>query len=457
MAPLSTNKTWTKLAHHLKALDPVSLALHLDDHVETKIYTPGSIISGRVDVTTGKDFAFDAFNIDLMGETTTNIQTSFGDPRHTRHIFLKLSMPLSSSVFPASRVFEAYQTYSIPFTFTVPYHLPSKACKHTECEDIRERHLCLPPSMGYWEGKDQAPSAARIDYSVRVMVAPQPGKNGKQGKPITTQRFVKVIPTQFAEAASPISTHTKHPLIKDRSFHQDLLSHKTGDIKVSTSIPEPVVLSTEGSQVSDSLLTINVEFTPKKGEAALPDIHAKSVQVEAHTHYSFAHVNCLPDREDILGSFPMIVPFFTSNKMATQPSNKLVWETQSDSYVPSKLCRRDSGAEIDDFSDEEQASTTSGQLNHQKKYSATLQVPISLPISNKRLFLPSFYSCIISRTYNLRLVLGAGSLASTIILNVPLEVVVEGSGDLVTNCLPDYAHIDLEELTPLEALPSYTP
>ncbi|CAG9951914.1 unnamed protein product [Clonostachys rosea f. rosea IK726] len=457
MAPLSSNKTWTKLAHHLKALDPVSVALHLDDHVETKIYTPGSIISGRVDVTTDKDFAFDTFNIDFMGETTTNIQTSFGDPRHTRHIFLKLSMPLSRSVLPESKIFEAYQTHSIPFTFTVPYHLPSKACKHTECEDLHERHLCLPPSMGYWEGKDQSPNAARIDYNVRVMLTPRPGKNGKQGKPTTTQRSVKVLPTQFAEAASPVSAHTKHPLTKDRSFHQDLLSQKTGDIKVSTSIPEPVVLSVEGSQVSDSMLTVNVEFTPQKGEAALPDLHAKSMQVEAHTHYSFAHVNLLPDREDILGSLPMIVPFFTSNKMTVQPSNKLVWETQSDSYKPSKLCRRDSGAEIDDLSDEDQASTTSGELNHQKKYTATLQVPISLPVSNKKLFLPSFYSCIISRTYNLRLVLGAGSLASTIILNVPLEVVVEGAGDSAPNSLPDYAHIDLEDVIPLEALPSYTP
>jgi hypothetical protein len=296
--------------------------------------------------------------------------------------------------------------------------------------------------MGYWEGKDQSPNAARIDYNVRVMLTPRPGKNGKQGKPKTTQRSVKVLPTQFAEAASPVSAHTKHPLTKDRSFHQDLLSQKTGDIKVSTSIPEPVVLSVEGSQVSDSMLTVNVEFTPQKGEAALPDLHAKSMQVEAHTHYSFAHVNLLPDREDILGSLPMIVPFFTSNKMTVQPSNKLVWETQSDSYKPSKLCRRDSGAEIDDLSDEDQASTTSGELNHQKKYTATLQVPISLPVSNKKLFLPSFYSCIISRTYNLRLVLGAGSLASTIILNVPLEVVVEGAGDSAPNSLPDYVSSD---------------
>ncbi|KOS21550.1 hypothetical protein ESCO_005180 [Escovopsis weberi] len=70
------------------------------------------------------------------------------------------------------------------------------------------------------------------------------------------------------------------------------------------------------------------------------------------------------------------------------------------------------------------------------KYTTEVEIPFTIPSRNRNVFVPSFHSCLISRTYTLRLNLSIGPAFSAVRLSIPFQVGVEtvhdpqGGGEL---------------------------
>ncbi|EGU81296.1 hypothetical protein FOXB_08191 [Fusarium oxysporum f. sp. conglutinans Fo5176] len=72
------------------------------------------------------------------------------------------------------------------------------------------------------------------------------------------------------------------------------------------------------------------------------------------------------------------------------------------------------------------------------RHTATLPISITLPSPDNKILLPTFYSCLISRTYILEVVLAARSHGSSFTLRFPLQVAVDGNNETDTNSIPAY-------------------
>lgn len=123
--------------------------IEIDQHYTYKIYTPGSLIAGHVTISTPSDVLFHNIDILFVGSAATRnfVQP---DPVCTTRPFLKLCMPIDDASFPSGHLFKASKMYTIPFHFVVPAQLLLGSCRH-RCKNaaVQERHLRLPPSMGF--------------------------------------------------------------------------------------------------------------------------------------------------------------------------------------------------------------------------------------------------------------------------------------------------------------------
>ncbi|KAF4997965.1 hypothetical protein FGRMN_3485 [Fusarium graminum] len=432
------------------------LDVSIDRHFEAKIYTSGSTITGSVSMSPQTNLTVDAFEIHFTGSATTLIQMFHqGTTPKSGHKFLILRMPIPESALPPSGVLQAGKTYEVPFSFVIPYQLPSAACKHRN-PVIRERHLQLPPTVGAWEHDDMAVHTVAINYGINARALFKSDK----GKPIILERThaVKVMP--FLPEQPPLHIVPGNPrftLSQEKAIRKDILSSKIGFIRASTFQPNPVIISADKLQPSECSLSIDLEFWPTAKKAVPPQMYVKSASIKASTYYSTGHLSFLPDQH----SFPHVMPnpilsFVLDESAEVNQSPKLEWQAFSESfYAPSS--RR--GSENSNLSDE--TSPTSSRRGSKSsdiirtespKHTATLPVSIILPSPDNKILLPTFYSCLISRTYILEVVLASRTHGSSFALRLPLQIAVEGHNEMGVNHVPTYEQVqanqDLYDILP---------
>ncbi|KAK2473538.1 hypothetical protein H9L39_15713, partial [Fusarium oxysporum f. sp. albedinis] len=163
--------------------------------------------------------------------------------------------------------------------------------------------------------------------------------------------------------------------------------------------PKPVVISANKLQPSNCQLSVDLEFWPTSKKAAPPEICGKSAAIKASTYYSTGHISFLPDQHNNPSVTPNPILSFVLDENAT--SNDII-KTES------------------------------------PRHTATLPISITLPSPDNKILLPTFYSCLISRTYILEVVLAARSHGSSFTLRLPLQVAVDGNNETDTNSIPAY-------------------
>jgi hypothetical protein len=418
------------------------LEVSIDRHFEAKIYTSGSTITGSVSVSPQANLTVDAFEIVFTGSATTLIQMFHqGTMPKSGHKFLLLRMPIPETALPPGGVLKAGQTYEVPFSFVIPYQLPSAACRHRN-PVIRERHLQLPPTVGSWEHDDMAVHTISINYGVNVRAS----FKSEKGKPIVLERThpVKVMP--FVPEQPPLHIVPGNPrftLSQEKAIRKDILSSKIGFIRATTCQPEPVIISADKLQPSDCSLNIDLEFWPTSKKSVPPEMYAKAASIKASTYYSTGHLSFLPDQHN----FPSVMPnpilsFVLDESAEVNQSPKVEWEAVSGSPSASSSRR---GSENSDFVDEprptnsRRGSKSSDVIKTEApRYTATLPVSITLPSPDNKILLPTFYSCMISRTYILEVVLASRAHGSSFTLRLPLQIAVEGQHEAGVNHVPTY-------------------
>ncbi|EGU81557.1 hypothetical protein FOXB_07929 [Fusarium oxysporum f. sp. conglutinans Fo5176] len=372
--------------------DP-KLEINIDGHYESKIYTFGSAISGFVTITAHNQLPFQSLQIDLRGITSTcGHAFQYGTPFKT-HAFMQLQMPISASALSISQSLEPGQLYHVPFRFVIPEQLSTTACNHQNTA-VRERHLRPPPSMGVWDHDDLAGGSAHVDYVIRGRLVLSKNKRGEE-QYLDQSRSVKVIP------ALP-----EQPPLHVRPESSDYCLSQTKTIR------KGVIATIE--TFTNFWLGI---------DGYLPDHHEKpSNSVAPTAPWLTSHALVLKDRERVYW------------KKGHQPISEKGSERRFSE--PAHIIRDCTEPQVIPRS----ASCASYCLDSSKTpgYKATIQQSFKLPTENS-LFLPTFYSCLISRTYRIRLTLAIGTYGTTISLVVPLQIAANGLDDAQDNSQLRYA------------------
>lgn len=418
--------------------------IKLDQHWSSKSYTSGSKVTGNVIISTQRDVAYDGFDIFFTGTAYTRVDfvSQYSSANYASRPFMKLRMPLSPADFPSNRVFEAGRTYTIPFHFVVPHQLTLSACNHpVEHEGIRDHHLQLPPTMGFWERNDQSPDMAHIEYGIRA-VATKNGEEEGRTLPLDSFHMVKVLPAMPEDAPLDIcSKDERYCLSKTKPIRKNLFSAKQGELTTTASQPSAIMLSGNFLNASGTNLKVNFEFSSTSKDVTPPKVNSVSAKLHATTFFSSAPMTQLPNLGSRIKhqSTPSLT-YSTTTPVPMRPDTRLTWEDEAPGS------RRDSGYDSAFWNEGETSESDDTQRNKKaSKYNirryATLDIPFNLPTSNSKLFLPTFYSCLSARAYILHLTLSVGPMNTNINLNIPIQVAVENT----------YDHIDDDELPSFDA------
>lgn len=348
--------------------------------------------------------------------------------------FLKLSMPIDESLLPSPRIFQAGRNYKIPFKFVVPYQLAVGTCNHDCSFPVQDQHLWLPPTLGHWEATDFSPDVTKIGYHIRVAVLQNGGPHQKQIKVMDSQRMINVIPAFPEEPPlNIIPADERFRSVQTEVVRKSALSHKTtGVLTALTSQPSAIMMGVDRNQTSRSTARIRLDFTPLEETTIPPRFKCISAEIIANTFFGASMLNHIPNLGTRVGcqqnptlNYTVKTPIFS----------------QSLDGLPWRRVNRGEGAKGNNLGAEknvddlvEFASLSEGPGEHDAhpgspgRYTSEIEVPLMTP-RNGKIFLPTFHSCQISRTYTLQLRL-SGKSGVKIKLAVPLQIGVETEGSM---------------------------
>ncbi|KAH7160277.1 hypothetical protein B0J13DRAFT_433981 [Dactylonectria estremocensis] len=412
------------------------LDITIENHWSSKAYTSGSTINGHVVVNSQRDVAFDDMEIQFTGTAYTRVDFVNQYATYASRPFLKLRMPIRAADFPNPRVFQAGRTYTIPFHFVVPHQLTLSACSHhVENSAVRDAHLRLPPTMGLWEVNDLSPEMAQIEYSIHAAVFRDSAEHGRM-MALEGFHLVKVLPSLPEDAPLEISAKDeRYQLSKTKAIRKNIFSAKQGKLSATAVQPSAVMLSADGLRASESLLRINLDFDPASAEAAPPKINSVTTKLQATTFFSNAPMSHLPNMGARINfqSSPCLT-YSNSTVIPISPVQTPTWEKDHLSQ------RRDSGYSSSAWpeSDSDSQNHSSASAKSANRLVSALNIPFTLPMGQKKFFLPSFQSCISGRSYFLQVTLSVGPSNTNFNLVVPLQIGVENVYDLPQGDLPSF-------------------
>ncbi|EXJ66292.1 uncharacterized protein A1O5_10444 [Cladophialophora psammophila CBS 110553] len=419
-------------------------------------YSTYDEIKGRVDVRFEKDTSFDDLSITFEGQSCTYVEkiatTAPTTGRTTgRHTFLKVQQPIPESLLPENGTFEAGVSYSIPFTFVVPDRLLPFICSHkADNEEIRKQHLQLPPSLGdpsvSGEGRtlmdDLAPDMSKITYSIRARITKW-NAVGRLLELADKAERIRIAPAR--EEAPPLNideTESDHVMRKEKSVKKGLFKiGKVGRLTAETTQPRSLRLphpQRRQEEPISSMATINLRFDPASADDVPPQLDSIVSKLKVYTFFGAAPYKIIPEtrKHDNWSTLHGIYP--ESVALSSRCLSTVSWvrhnPPERGSFSSSDLSRRPSGYSTTSTSSTIPEPSCAYELGS-PFYTASLPVPIALPSPSSsgrpRVFVPTFHSCIISRTYAVELNIsfrtpGANVSSSHITLKTPIQVSAEG-------------------------------
>lgn len=422
----------------------ISIALH-DNQQDAFVpsYTTLDKIQGDVVVTAPYDTGFDHIYITLEGTTKTFVEKiATASPTNGRteavQVFLRLIQPIDSNALPESRTLQGSQTYRLPFTFVVPEKLLPQSCAHDHAKDsVQEAHLNLPPSMGdpmtATLGKmlldDMAPEMGVISYAIKVRIIHGRGSTGKQLIAAENSKKVRIVPAFKEERSLTILGGLKDDYRprKEKEIKKGLFKGKLGCLSVESAQPKslrlPPLNSTSSSPIT-TMATVNVRFDPADEGSKPPKLSTLTTKLKSATYFASVPMSEIPARATEF--------YYNSTKgvyVETVPlSSRCVASAQWESHSSDTPVRRDSA--FSTLSDPI-IPAASSVYNGKTFYTAQLLVPITLPKSRK-VFVPTFHSCLISRVYYLDLYLSINTPSTTVAdptihIKLPIQISSEAN------------------------------
>lgn len=304
----------------------------------------------------------------------------------------------------------------------------------------------LPPSLGDADLcgfggillDDMAPEMAKITYGIRARVLAF--HEGENRIALLGQKTRKIRVKPAFEEQPPLNTdgNKEYRARLERPIKKSLFKGKAGTLIAQAIQPRPLVIPGARTQDAGPIATrakVVLRFDPAEENGLPPKLGSLKTNIKVSTFYASSPRSNFPTRDSLCydcsqGAYTEAISISTMCIGTTAQ-----WEKKPASANPpteADLERRDSGisdcSSVSDPSYKTDTPRPSSNYKNGSFYTATIIVPITLPL--KKNFLPTFHSCLISRSYalSMRLSVHAPGLGDpTLGLKVPLQVCAEGS------------------------------
>lgn len=396
--------------HIKEAYRSLGLKLVLHDHDESRVYNSGSSISGEVVIKPSTSIRYMSIQIQLTGHARVLSGDGTVTSRVT-HKFLELDMPLPPGQLDTPGTLQAGKTERIPFHFVVPYQLPSRSCLHeVDSDRLLDYHLRLPPSTGGWKKTDMSPDNVEIQYHVRAVVTKSHQKWPIDTPTMEAKRLVRVVPSSVEVGGSSFDTVDDdiRRSIDDQSSRRGSSVSQRNDITATLS---PVSMHL-GRDDRESQATMRVGlFCHAQGAPPAELVRKITAKIRCYTWYDQKPHSDFP----VVGDSGQVFTISTPLEETTPPPQE--WSRHRNSRPPEDGASAGSQPALD-------------------LYTSSIEIPFCLPTS-KKTFLPTFHSCLVSRTYRLEATVHFRS--SIVKCGAPLRIL--GPDLAEPGLLPSYSHI----------------
>ncbi|KAE8323637.1 hypothetical protein BDV39DRAFT_217619 [Aspergillus sergii] len=419
-------------------------------------YTTGDIIEGAVSIGVDCETSFDELNIIFEGnfalilflnKQETRSKTHNVNPRATGfsetqqshvialpsqaracHTFLEHHQPIGDTEYPTTRTFVPGRIYRFPFIFVVPERLPSTKCDHPLCnKHVRRAHTLLPPSLGdpmlASDGRslldDMSSELCRISYRIRTSLTRRSlrGKNARETLRAVAKK-VRIIPAVEEEPPLVVNhVGDDYCMQNVKDIKTGITKAKRGSLMVTASQPSPLQLYPPGFQSPSNVcttITVDLRFDPIRDEPP-PKLGSLYSKLSVSTFYTITPWTDFPSPSyvDSLGRH-----YYST----TVPLSALcVSSTKWTKHSPVRMS--DQSALVNATTAKPSPSTSSKEDG--TYYTAVMTVPVTIPPT--KAFVPTFHSCLISRTYALDLSISyhtpsVSLLTPYISLRIPIQI-----------------------------------
>lgn len=375
---------------------------------------------------------------------------------NAQHQFLKLKQPILRSSFPEDKVLEAGQTHEFRFLFVVPPQLLSSICKHDVASHlVHQEHTRLLPSLGdkSISGRgdklldDLAPDSARVNYYIHVTLREVLENGNSTGERFTRDKQkVRILP--FTEESPPVNIEgpqSDYVLKCEKAVSKGLLKGKLGQLTIEAEQPRALKVPAHDSnadELANSLLRLDLRFDPEDATCKPPKLGMLYAKIKVNTFFSNIGRKNLPAKYDKAkdGNLGLHSKSVT---LANRSVANVEWtwnpgvhgeaHGEAHSEVRNESQRRGSQGILQNS----RRRSSQGQSQNENRgrssqvtghWSAFIVVSWTLP--GKISWIPTFHSCLMSRSYALDIILSYdGAMGSKAELRLPLQLVSEGRRD----------------------------
>jgi hypothetical protein len=386
------------------------------------------------------------------------------------HTFLRLLQPIYDDEYPQPRILEAGRKYKFPFTFVVPERLLPDSCKHAvNHSQVTASHTQLPPSLGdpMVAGHrrslldDMAPDMVRIQYAIRAKLLKHSPLDETKMRTVTEKALrLRIIPA--SEENPPLNVtddSEEYCMRKEKEVKRGpLRSGNVGRLTVVAAQPRPFKLqrvqrsgneaAESDEDVSSTATTLRVRFDPADEKQQPPRLGRLWTKLRATTWYGLKPWADFPSKAPAErwnaehGSYVHNVP------LAERCVASATWQKHTaGAATSSRRSSIQSGSSLD--SESTSSSTTSVGRTY---YTTSILVPLTLP--KTKAIVPTFHSCLASRTYAIEMALNyrvhgsASFTAPHINVRIPVQVMGPGVLSDPSQILIRSAELADEALTP---------
>jgi hypothetical protein len=433
----------SKLRNPLHSTKP-EITIHLNSR--RKIYSTMDKIEGTVTIKPVVDTEFDDVEIDFIGTSRTFVEryttaAAISGRSEAYHNFLRLSQPGLDKLYVedrAERTLKAGKTYEYEFLFKVPHRLIERICKHkVNNASVKEAHFQLPPSLGDQELSsrdgtldDMAPEMASVRYGIFVRVIKMEGPDEKSTHVAAKARRIRVVPA--VEEAPPLDVKgmleddikTEYCVRKEKKLKKGLILGNLGTLVMEAAQPKSARLPPANSELGHSEVTttaiVMLRFEPAKNVKSPPRLDRLTSKLKTRTYYATSARHDFPKKADSEFDASRSIHGHTHDLISHAMGN-FEWRAEDPSKRSDSPARRDSTVSI------EEKRWIPGPSSSYVPGTAfwTARMPMSIRLPNKKhSFVPTFHSCLISRTYTLALSLSlqTAGLGGSMDLRVPMQI-----------------------------------
>lgn len=492
------------LARGLRRRSEVEIVLS-GKHEFVRTYSTFDQIQGHVELKFDRDTIIGDMTVSLEGQSNTYVEKIAAASPTTgrttgRHTFLRVQQPISAENLPENMLAKAHEAYTVPFTFTVPDRLLSYICAHkVNNDETRKQHLQVPPSLGdpLLAGKgnvlmdDLAPDMAKVSYYIKARVTKASPSTGRSYDVEEKLCRIRISPAREEAPPLPIEESSKSwCLRKEKNVRKGVfkIGKKLGRLTAEVAQPKSLRLPPTNSTATVPVTTmaaVTLRFDPASQQEQPPQLGNLTARLKVYTFFGAAAYKQIPETSScdawsvLHGLYPETVPLSCRNvggvswkKHDPENRSKSFASQASAETDDGCITRRESTLSTDSSSSTASIPTASSAYDSSLPfYTARVLVPISLPKqgdsedeespsspkspisrgSKKISFVPTFHSCIISRSYAVELGLSFTPVnssgnpsnalsSSSVTLLSPIQVSQEGS-----NAPPaDYAGAPLD-------------